>query len=107
MNNSQIDRAKLNFGIIGNSKLLDRARLLHGEDKEAYEELVKTLIVASDNFIVKRDRNLMYTILAGYPWFLDWGRDAFISFEGLLLIPKRFDIAKDVLLTFAEYKYAI
>ena len=87
---------------IDNSKLLDRARLLHGEDKEAYEELVKTLIVASDNFIVKRDRNLMYTILAGYPWFLDWGRDAFISFEGLLLIPKRFDIAKDVLLTFAE-----
>ena len=87
---------------ISNSGLLDKTKLLKGEDKEAYEELVRTLIIASDNFIVKRDRNSMNTVLAGYPWFLDWGRDAFLSFEGLLLIPKRFDIAKDVLLTFAE-----
>ncbi len=29
-----------------------------------------------------------HTIIAGYPWFLDWGRDALISFEGLTLIPK-------------------
>ncbi|MGD0077611.1 MAG: amylo-alpha-1,6-glucosidase [Sedimentisphaerales bacterium] len=42
------------------------------------------------------------TILAGYPWFADWGRDSFISLPGLLLATKRFDEAKSVLLTFAE-----
>ncbi len=40
--------------------------------------------------------------MAGIPWFLDWGRDAFISFEGLLLVTKRFDIAREVLLTFTR-----
>ena len=42
------------------------------------------------------------TILAGYPWFADWGRDAFLSFSGLLLATKRYEEAKSVLLTFAE-----
>ena len=70
--------------------------------KEVYEEIVKKYIIASDNFIVKRKENGLHTIIAGYPWFLDWGRDAFIAFEGLLLISKRFEIAKEVLLTFAN-----
>ncbi|MGD2094619.1 MAG: amylo-alpha-1,6-glucosidase [Phycisphaerales bacterium] len=41
------------------------------------------------------------TIVAGYPWFADWGRDAFISLPGLLLSTGRFDEAKSVLTTFA------
>ena len=43
-----------------------------------------------------------HSVIAGYPWFLDWGRDSMISFEGLLLIPKRYDIAREVLLTFVR-----
>jgi glycogen debranching enzyme len=42
------------------------------------------------------------TILAGYPWFADWGRDSFISLPGLLIATRRFAEAKSVLLTFAE-----
>ena len=42
------------------------------------------------------------TILAGFPWFADWGRDAFISLPGLLLLTGRFDEAKSVLTTFAQ-----
>ncbi|MBN1392141.1 MAG: glycogen debranching enzyme family protein [Sedimentisphaerales bacterium] len=42
------------------------------------------------------------TILAGYPWFADWGRDAFLSLPGLLLATKRYEEAKSVLLMFAE-----
>jgi len=42
------------------------------------------------------------TILAGYPWFLDWGRDTFIALPGLLLCTKRLDEAADVLKTFAR-----
>ena len=62
------------------------------------EDLIKTYIIASDNFVVYRPSFGLHTIIAGYPWFLDWGRDTLISFEGLLLISKRFDIAKEVLL---------
>jgi len=42
------------------------------------------------------------TIMAGYPWFADWGRDAFISLPGLLLATRRFAEAKSVLVTFAK-----
>lgn len=63
------------------------------------KKLIEEYIVASDNFIVYRPSFGLHTVIAGYPWFLDWGRDTLISFEGLLLIPKRYEIAKEVLLT--------
>ena len=63
------------------------------------DELVKKLVLASDKFIVYRPSFNLHTIIAGYPWFLDWGRDSLIAFEGLLLIPKRYEIAREVLLT--------
>ena len=69
------------------------------QDKE-YRRLIEKYIIAADNFIVNRPNFKLHTIIAGYPWFLDWGRDSMIAFEGLLLIPKRFDIAKEVLITF-------
>ena len=65
-------------------------------------ELLKNYIIASDNFIVYRPTFRLHTMIAGYPWFLDWGRDAMISYEGLLLIPRRYEIAKEVLLTFTK-----
>ena len=42
------------------------------------------------------------TILAGFPWFADWGRDAFVALPGLLLSTGRFEDAKSVLCTFAQ-----
>lgn len=61
------------------------------------------LCVAADQFITQRTTRLgrSTTILAGYPWFADWGRDAFISLPGLLLATGRFGEAKSVLTTFA------
>ncbi len=66
-------------------------------------ELYEALYLAGDDFITKRKSNGDYrtTILAGYPWFADWGRDAFISLPGLLLLTGRYDEAKSVLTTFA------
>jgi predicted glycogen debranching enzyme len=61
--------------------------------------------VAADQFITKRrttDENYRTTILAGFPWFADWGRDTFISLPGLLLTTGRFNEAKSVLTTFAQ-----
>ncbi len=49
----------------------------------------------------KRYLDQKFTILAGFPWFADWGRDAFISLPGLLLSTERFLEAKSVLTTFA------
>lgn len=59
--------------------------------------------LAADQFIVKRRINdsCRTTILAGYPWFADWGRDAFISLPGLLLCTGRYEEAFSVLTTFA------
>lgn len=72
------------------------------------EKLVKQYTVATDNFIVNRQSFGLHTIIAGYPWFLDWGRDTLISFEGLLLISKRYDIAREVLLTMVrDVKYGL
>ncbi len=72
------------------------------------EELIKTYIKAIDDFIVYRPNFRLHTIIAGYPWFLDWGRDSLIAFEGLLLITKKFDIAREVLLTMVkDIKYGL
>ena len=80
----------------------DDGAIIEGSEisKRMYNELVNKFIIASDNFIVYRNSRKLHTILAGYPWFLDWARDSFISFEGLLLVTKRFEIAREVLLTF-------
>ena len=72
------------------------------EDKQSYVDLVNKYMVATDNFIVYRPSTKLHTVIAGYPWFLDWGRDTLISFEGLFLISKKYDLAKEVLLTFAK-----
>ena len=64
------------------------------------------LIAASDDFVVPRKvrgRSLK-TILAGYPWFSDWGRDTCICVPGLLLATGRYEEALDTLRTFAEYR---
>ena len=70
---------------------------------DGQHQAARLLCLAADQFIVKRRMNGGHTtsILAGYPWFADWGRDALISLPGLLLATGRFDEAKSVLTTFA------
>lgn len=87
--------------LIKESKLINPNK----EDKPLLQKenkLIRDYIIASDNFVVYRPSFGLHTLIAGYPWFLDWGRDALISFEGLLLKTKRFNIAKEVLLTFTK-----
>lgn len=63
----------------------------------------KNLVKAADHFIVKRNSTGLKTILAGYPWFTDWGRDTMIAFEGLVLCTKRYEDAREILESFAKY----
>lgn len=74
------------------------------DTKEQIEEkrFIKDLVISSDDFVVFRPNFGLHTVIAGYPWFLDWGRDALISYEGLLLKTRRFEIAKEVILTFTK-----
>jgi predicted glycogen debranching enzyme len=62
----------------------------------------QALRMAADQFIVRRGRDHL-TVLAGYPWFTDWGRDTMIALPGLTLTSGRLDVARQILLTFASY----
>ncbi len=62
---------------------------------------IRQLILAADQFIVARDDG--HTIIAGYPWFTDWGRDTMIALPGLALVTGRPDLARSLLRTFARY----
>lgn len=95
-----INKEIVRLGEIFNESLLIDNRKQNKTEKEIKrDDLIKTYLMATDNFIVNRSSFGLHTVIAGYPWFLDWGRDTLIAFEGLLLIPKRFEIAKEVLLT--------
>lgn len=83
------------------------ARLRHG--------MAPHLVLAADQFIVFPESRVeervltrargheLRTIIAGYHWFTDWGRDTMISLEGLTLCTGRYDEAKSILLTFSRY----
>ena len=74
------------------------------KDSNAYDDFTKSLVAASDRFVVKRASTDGKTILAGLPWFTDWGRDTMIAFIGLTLVTHRFEDAKSILRTFVKYE---
>lgn len=61
------------------------------------------LVLAADHFLCHRESTGLKTILAGLPWFTDWGRDTMIAYTGLTLCTGRHQEAKEILLTFAKY----
>jgi predicted glycogen debranching enzyme len=69
-------------------------------------DTVQRLQHAANDFVVERkspDGQPGCTVIAGYPWFADWGRDTMISLPGLFLHTERFDEARQVLSLFAQY----
>jgi predicted glycogen debranching enzyme len=63
--------------------------------------LVSSLTAAADQFIVARGEQK--TVIAGYHWFADWGRDTMIALPGLTLATGRFQVARSILLEFAQH----
>lgn len=61
----------------------------------------RQLVRAADQFIVKRGEG--HTVIAGYPWFSDWGRDTMIALNGLTLATNRAEIAREILLEFSRH----
>ncbi len=68
-----------------------------------HSPLWRRLLQAADQFVVYRASIAGPTVIAGYHWFNDWGRDTLIALPGLALIPQRFDLAKGLLQTFGRY----
>ena len=80
------------------------------------DPILARLALAADQFIVSRPAHTqdtqpgehssdLKTIIAGYPWFADWGRDSMISLPGLLLSTGRYDEARGLLKAFASYTH--
>ena len=86
--------------------ILEENAHCHAEllEKAGYHDsFANQLVLASDQFLTYRESTKMMTVLAGLPWFTDWGRDTMIAFTGLTLCTKRFKEAEEILLTFARY----
>ena len=87
---------------------LDHRRDLLGRFQEHYgnaemKDWLRWTILATDSFLVARQSTGEKSVIAGYPWFEDWGRDSLISLPGLTLVAGRFKDAKAILLTFKRY----
>jgi len=92
-----------------------RRRLIAQARPELRGDLGAELILAADQFIITphsrpRDEAVLNaqgdtacTVIAGYPWFTDWGRDTMISLEGLTLLTGRHAEARDIIHTFAHH----
>jgi predicted glycogen debranching enzyme len=91
------------------------SRLVAGADPRAHQAPVAELVLAADQFIINPVGRIqdgarahaagdeVRTVIAGYHWFTDWGRDSMISLEGLTLTTRRFTEAGWILRTFAHY----
>ena len=75
-----------------------RVSLLNGRNLNS---TVEQLTLSANQFVVQRSESLK-TVIAGYHWFTDWGRDTMIALPGLCLTTGRFDDARRILKAFAE-----
>lgn len=86
-------------GALESAEIERRAHLIKLAGAE--DDLTMQLTLAADQFIVARGEG--QTIIAGYPWFSDWGRDTMIALPGLTLATGRPEIAKSILLEFSKH----
>ncbi len=85
------------------SAATETAPLVRPGGKEfADDPLIGPLAAATSDFVVARAGGSR-TVIAGYPWFGDWGRDTFISLPGLCLVTGRFDDARDIIRGYVQY----
>jgi predicted glycogen debranching enzyme len=91
---------------------LDGERIINDEIKRQdtilnglpEDQFLRLLVSAADKFIVYRKSTNSKSVIAGYPWFTDWGRDTMIALPGLTLATGRYEEARDILYTFALYE---
>ena len=82
-------------------KLRSRAAESVAASSPADDPFVRDLTVAADQYIVSRGDQK--TVIAGYHWFSDWGRDTMIALPGLTLLTGKPEVARSILRTFAQH----
>jgi predicted glycogen debranching enzyme len=97
----------------GEGPPLEAAGALLQQEKTRLRELQETagagdgmadlLVRAADGFLVKRAEAGTTSVIAGYPWFTDWGRDTMIALPGLTLVTRRYEKAREILTFFGAY----
>ncbi len=100
-----LSQSKIKSGIKSGIKSETRSKN-NSKDTQSAPAAIQQLVLAADQFIVNRATPNTpdgKTIIAGYPWFGDWGRDTMISLPGLTLTTHRPEIARPILRTFARY----
>jgi predicted glycogen debranching enzyme len=86
-------------GTLREQEIARRARVaLQSSDGDPF---VRSLTSAVDQYVVSRGE--LKTVIAGYPWFTDWGRDTMIALPGIALATGRYDIARSILLEFSRH----
>jgi predicted glycogen debranching enzyme len=87
------------------SGLLADAKSLTAPLPKSAPPWIRTLARSTDQFIVRRGaaESRSASIIAGYPWFADWGRDTMISLPGLATLLGRYSIAAGILRTYASF----
>jgi predicted glycogen debranching enzyme len=92
-----------------------RTRLFHAAGAVSSETLCAELVLAADQFVIEPATRAAETtraraaggearsVIAGYHWFTDWGRDTMISLDGLTLCTGRIAEARSMLMTFAHH----
>lgn len=66
-------------------------------------EVARQLVISADQFIIEKTAIDGKTIVAGYPFFMDWGRDTMIALSGCCISTQRYDITKTILRSFMKY----
>lgn len=83
------------------SQELDRLKKLVPQDVK--NNFYKDLIIAADQFVVKRNSTQSHTIIAGYHWFTDWGRDTMIAMLGGTISLGKKEESASIIRTFLRY----
>ena len=94
--------AKKLFDIIKEEQIHHQEKLIKTSGLK--NKLAQTLVCGADKFLSKRESTDGLTILAGFPFFEDWGRDTMIALPGICISTGRFESAKSILRTFAFYE---
>ncbi|MDH5740610.1 MAG: amylo-alpha-1,6-glucosidase [Nitrospira sp.] len=89
---------------------LDAMKLIHSEQNRRInvheapadsDPFAQSLRQATSHYVVRQEAK--QTVIAGYPWFTDWGRDTFISLPGLCLVTGRHEVAWEIIRSFASF----
>ena len=94
--------AKKLFDIIKEEQIHHQEKLIKTSGLK--NKLAQTLVCSADKFLSKRESTDGLTILAGFPFFEDWGRDTMIALPGICISTGRFESVKSILRTFAFYE---